>query len=249
MTKLSKISEKNSKNFTRTVDLNKPYCCEWCGVCYAKERTLLSHTCEPKRRHQDQHTAPVKLALAAYQKFYESTMPPKSGRMLKSYREFCDSPHYSSFVKFGHWMVEQRVLEVSKYIDWILKQNLPFHKWASREKYLEFIGETLLNESNEDAISRSFSQITEWSERSGLPWTKFWLEVGANQAVQWIVDGCISPWMLYNCETAVNFLERLSPEQLTMVEKSAPMKKWRVRLMRHREDADVIRQILKEAGL
>ena len=249
MIKLSKKSETKSKSLSKTIDLNRPYICEWCQRNFTRETTLVSHTCEPRRRWEVQHTAPVKLGFASYQMFYEHTSPPSTQRHQKSYNEFSSSKYYTSFVKFGHWLIEQRVLEIERFVLHLLKSKITFTRWCDRELYQAFITDTLTSETPESGLARSLKQITQWSEETGHDWQRFWLEVNSNIAVGWIVEGRISPWMLYNCDTAVSFLERLNSEQLDMIQKIAPARKWKTRLIKNRMQADMIKQTLAEAGM
>jgi len=176
-------------------------------------------------------------------------MPPSQNTKKKTYQEFSNSNYYSSFVKFGKWLIEQNVLEVEKYVKYLIKENIPFTKWIDRDRYREFIADVLLSETPEKALERSFDCVKNWSENSGIPWNEFWKKIGTNQAVNFIVEGKISAWMLYNSETAIDFLEKLSSEQLTIVERAAPIKKWKVRFIRYKIEADSIKQLLKEAGM
>jgi len=249
MTKLSKKSGTKSKSLSKSIDLNRPYICEWCQKNFARETTLVSHTCEPRRRWEAQHTRPVQIGFDAYQRFYEDLSPSHVKRCSKSYLEFAASQNYTSFVGFGHWAVEQNVQEVEQYVMYLLKNQVVFTHWADRIRYEQFITETLISESPEAGLSRSLKQITQWSEETGHDWQRFWLEVNSNIAVGWIVEGRISPWMLYNCDTAVSFLERLNSEQLQIIQKIAPVREWKTRILKNRRQADMIKQTLAEAGM
>jgi hypothetical protein len=174
---------------------------------------------------------------------------PRHAQSSRSYREFSASKHYSSFVKFGHWAIEQRVQEIQKYVAHMLSSQKPFDHWCNRELYQDFLTDLMVSEQPESALARSLDQIRKWSEQSGHDWQRFWLEVNSNTAVLWITEGRISPWMLYNCESAVSFLERLSEEQIHMVQKVAPLRKWKTRLIKYRSEADAIKQTLAEAGM
>lgn len=188
-------------------------------------------------------------ALFAYNQFYKSTTPPNSKRQEHSWQEFCSSKYYTSFVKFANWLLEQKTIESEKYINWVLHNQIPFDKWSDVIAYQNFVKELLHTETSEMGLSRSLKKITKWSEETGLEWTEFWLKVNANQAVSWIVDGSISPWMLYNCDSAASFLERISLEQLNMIQQVAPLSVWKVKIMKNRMQADAIKQTLAQAGM
>jgi hypothetical protein len=47
------------------------YTCQYCRKDFIKESSLAVHSCEPRRRRQEQNEAGVRLGFNAYLKFYE----------------------------------------------------------------------------------------------------------------------------------------------------------------------------------
>ena len=78
------------------------YKCEHCGKLFAKEKTLVVHLCEQKRRHLSKNEKHVQMGLMTYQKFYEITQKAKQP---KTFEEFAKSPYYTAFVKFGSFKI------------------------------------------------------------------------------------------------------------------------------------------------
>jgi hypothetical protein len=248
MTDQLKKSRKKLKNQSKVIDLNKPYTCEWCIKSFTKESTLFTHACEPKRRWDNQNQPPVKIGYAAYNLFYQWNSPDIVTNP-KPYKEFSNSNLYTSFIRFGNWCVEQQVQEVEKYIRYLLKEKKKTTHWCDLNIYTEFLTEILRTETPESGLARTLKHIQKWSEEQNTDWKEFFKKVNTNVAVDWILQGRISPWMLYNCETAVDFFERCSEEQLILIQKIAPLKQWKVRLMRNKQDADLIKSVLSEAGM
>lgn len=245
----SKSSKTNSKKLPKAIDLNRPHFCSWCQKSFAKETTLVSHSCEPRRRSESQYNPDVKLGYASYLLFNSSTAPKNSSLKPKTYQEFCSSRHYTEFVRFGNWLIEQQVQEVETYVKWLLKQKIQFAQWSDVILYNNFLGELLQDETPEMGLQRSLRTVQKWTEEQGESIQNFWKKVNSNQATLWIIQGKISPWMLYNCNSAVEFLERCNIEQLSLIQTIAPVKKWKVRLLRHKQEADLIKSVLTEAGM
>jgi hypothetical protein len=239
-------SRKSTK--IQVIDLNKPHTCEFCKKTFTKETTLVSHVCEPKRRWQNQNVSYVKKALLAYNMFYSSLSPGKSV-CKKSYQEFASSNYYSAFVKFGSWCEENQAQEWAQFTQWLLANNIKLDLWCDQIKYREFLDDLIDKEPAVQALSRSLQTITGWSQDTGRDWSKFFETAHPNVVVSWVSQGKISPWLLYNSDSAVKFLERCSQEQLHLIQQTASIKKWKVRFMRMKEDADIIRHTLQEAGL
>ena len=59
----------------RSMQLN--YKCEHCGKLFAKEKTLVVHICEQKRRHLSKNEKHVQMGLLTFQRFYELTQKAK----------------------------------------------------------------------------------------------------------------------------------------------------------------------------
>jgi hypothetical protein len=231
------------------IDLNRPHHCEFCHKSFAKESTLISHPCEPRRRHQNQNVSYVRKAHLAWQLFHQSLSPVKKGVPIKSYQEFSASNLYTAFVKFGSWCEEQQIQEFNCFVHWLLKNNVKLDAWCDRIAYDSYLKELVDSESSEQAISRSLTTIHRWALETNHPWQQFFSIAGTNLIVGWVTQGRISPWVLFNCDSAVGFLERCTPEQLMILQNTAPIRKWKIKLMRDQTTADIIKSTLKDAGL
>ena len=238
-------SKKNSQ--TAVIDLNKPYTCEFCQKSFSRESTLATHVCEPKRRHLAQSEPSVRRAHVAFQMFHNSLSPKKM--VVKTYQEFCASTLYSAFVKFGSWSIENQVQEYQALVDYLLRNNVKIDRWCDVNLYNQYLVDLLDNENSEQAIKRSLDTITTWARDTGNEWTSFFGKCHPNVIINWIRSGRISPWLLYNSTTAIGFFEKCSDEQLLMIQEAASSRKWKIRFLRRKEEADAIQDCLKAAGI
>ena len=85
------------------------YTCQFCKKDFVKETSLAIHSCEPRKRRQEKDEAGVRLGFQAYIKFYEMT---QGSAKLKTYDDFCDSPYYKAFVKFGRYCVSIKAINM-----------------------------------------------------------------------------------------------------------------------------------------
>jgi hypothetical protein len=230
------------------IDLNKPHVCEFCHKPFSKESTLISHVCENKRRWQNQNVSYVRKGFHAYHIFYQSLKPGKI-LTLPTYQQFSASNYYTAFTKFGSWCEENQIQEFVHFVNWLLKHNIKLDTWCDLNKYHEFLQELINDENPHQALQRSLSTITAWSQDSGNPWNEFFGLAHPNIIVNWTLQGKISPWLIYNCNSALKFLEKCSPEQLNMIQSHAPIRKWKVKFMRMNEHAEIIRQTLEQAQM
>jgi len=238
-------SRKNSQ--IEVIDLNKPYTCEFCHKNFTRESSLATHVCEPKRRHLAQKEPHVRRGHMAFQQFHNSITPNKMH--IKTYQEFCASTLYSAFVKFGSWSLENQVQEFPALVEYMLKNNVKIDRWCDLNLYKEYLNNLLDNEKSEQALKRSLDTISNWARDTGHEWTSFFATCHANIITNWIRDGKISPWLLYNTPGAVNYFERCSPEQLALIQETANIRKWKVRFLRMKQEADSIKECLASVGL
>ena len=94
--------------------IEKLFTCPYCGAKFTKEKTLAVHMCEQKRRFLQKDERRVQLGYQTFVRFYELC---QKAQKPKTYEEFCKSPYYTAFVKFGSFLSNVKPLYPSKYID------------------------------------------------------------------------------------------------------------------------------------
>jgi hypothetical protein len=237
------------RNQAKSIDLERPHTCDFCQKSFVKESTLVTHSCEPKRRWQNQNQQEVKLGFAAWQMFHTSISPRSGTKAKKTYQEFCASSVYGAFVKFGSWCVENRAQEFECWVKWLLDHNIKIDAWCNTQQYQQYLADLLLSEKSEQAVGRGLGTINQWAQETRKPWTSFFQDVNINVAVRWIQEGRISGWLLFNAPSSEQFFLRCTPEQLTLIEKTLPIRKWKIMFLRHQQESLAIRDTLKESGL
>jgi len=223
--------------------------CEFCKRSFVKELSLINHSCEKKRRWFQRDDPHARLGFLAWSRFYELNHFGKAKNFNHSHRNFIDSQYYIAFVKFGKHMRDLNAVEPAKFIDYVIKNNLPLDKWTYDFVYEQYIRELTRNESGEDALERNIMLMNEWSIQSNEGWTDFFRKVNPNQAVAWIRSGRISPWVLYNVDSSVDFFERCNPEQLGMIKEYAAPGPWKIRFLKNKDTCDFIHKTLKDNGM
>lgn len=221
------------------------YQCEFCKKTFARESTVLTHMCEPKRRRMEQNERGVRLGFQAYLEFYK--LLHKSTK-TKTFDEFADSPYYKAFVKFGRYCVDIQVINPPRMIDWLLRHQKKIDQWCSDRVYTEYLIDYLLVESVADALARSIEYSIEWAEKhSSRP--QDCLRYGnANAICYAITTGRISPWVIYNSESGQQFLNNLDSGQVGMIWPYINSDAWQHRFHDSADDQKYAQDILKQAG-
>ena len=226
---------------------SKPYVCEYCNTGYTREKTLVVHMCEQKRRHLQKNEKRVQLGFYAFNQFYKLSAGAK---IDKTYEEFCKSQYYNAFVKFGSFISNVKPLYPEKYIDYVVTSRVKLDHWCREEMYEKYAIELIRKEGVETALERSIMTMMEWAEENEpAPWNHYFTHVSLNRAVWHIKDGKISPWLLLNCKSGKDMLNKFNDEQLNMIYHVLDPEHWAMRFKRNPNDIELVREIVKEANL
>ena len=221
------------------------YTCQFCKKDFVRETSLAVHSCEPRRRRQERSERGVELGFQAYIKFYEMT---QGSAKLKTYDDFCDSPYYKAFVKFGRYCVSIRAINPARFMEWVLKQNKKIDNWCSDTVYTEYLAFYLRVENVDDALARAMEFGIDWSEKTGNPPHDCLRYGGTNAMVYAVTAGRISPWIIFNSESGQHFLSELNQEQIALVYPYIDVDHWQKRFQDYPADQEYAKDILKQAG-
>jgi len=223
--------------------------CEFCNRSFNNEKNLINHSCEKKRRWFARDEPHVRLAFLAWSRFYELSSNRVGTKAKKSFIEFANSRFYNGFVKFGKHIIDCNVVNPTQFIDYVIKGNLPLDTWCHDSVYEQYVRDYMKNEGPENALERMILLMQQWSLQTNEPWQDFFRKINPNLAMQWMRAGRISPWILYNTDSAIEFFERCSPEQLSMIKKWAPNASWRIKFNKYADSVKFIKQTLQDAGV
>jgi len=232
-----------------TNESSQTYKCKYCSKEYRKESTLAAHLCENKRRWQQEKEIGVQFGLQAYLRFYEMT---QGSAKLKSYSDFVESPYYSAFVKFGRHMVAVRAVNPRMFIDWVIRENKKLDHWTQEKVYLEYLHQYIRKEAVQDALERALTEMQEYVDsnpeiKGGL---RDYFRYGhSNRICFHISTGRVSPWIVFNCSSGIEFLESLNEEQLAMILPWIDPDYWQHKFADYLADTEWVKMILAEAGL
>jgi len=226
---------------------SKPYVCEYCNTGYTREKTLAVHMCEQKRRALQRNEKRVTLGYYAFNQFYKLSAGAKKE---KTYEEFCKSPYYNAFVKFGSFINNVRPLYPERYIDHVVTSGVKLDHWCREEMYEKYAIELILKEDVTTALERSVQTMLEWaSENEPAPWNHYFDHISLNRAVWHIKDGKISPWLILNCSSGKEMLSKLNDEQLNLIYHIMNPEHWAMRFKRNPKDVELVKEIVKESKL
>lgn len=204
--------------------MEQQYTCRWCDKTFTRERTLASHMCERKRRWMSSDEPTSRIAFQVWYDFMHYVSPQtKKDRTVE---EFIRSADYLGFVKFANYLIELRPIESDRFIKWLFKMGVRLQDWSKPGTYGLYVQEASKKETAERAVERAVLVMKQWSEQTGEPWQDFFQKVPAATAMNMIVMGRISPWVLYSCDAAQRMLDRMEPGQLETIARSIDTEWW-----------------------
>ena len=222
------------------------YKCQYCGQGFVRETTLAAHHCEPKRRAQQKSEVGVQLGYQAWIRFYEIT---QGSAKTKTYEDFAKNQFYGAFVKFGRHCHSINAINSAQFIDYVIKNNIKVDHWCHDKHYEHYLFELLRREATQDALDRGIKYMLSWAEETGEEWNDYFRSVSNARLVSNIVNGRISPWLLYCCDNGADALGRLQDWEVTKVWPWIDPDFWQKRLKDYAADAELAKHVLKEAGL
>jgi len=239
---------KISKNTSENTETTKPlkFSCEFCNREFSREKTIISHICETKSRWLNKDNKGNRLAFQSWLQFYTKNSMSKTKN--KTVEEFIRSPYYTAFAKFGSYCADANVINVSRYVEWLLKNQIKIDVWNTDSTYTRFLIEYLRVEDPFDAIHRSVEYCITQSENENIQPNDVLRYGNSNRICHAITTGKISPWMLYCSDSGIRFLETLNPGQVTMITDYINPEQWALKFHRDTDTKQRIQDTLKMAG-
>ena len=228
----------------RSMQLN--FKCEYCKKEFAKEKTLVVHVCEQKRRYLNKNEKHVQVGLLTFQKFYDFA---QKGKTKKTFDDFVDSPYYSAFIKFGSFVVNTAPIYPERFIEYVIKSGVKLDHWCRDALYDSYVTELIKNEPADGAIQRTIQTMMDWAEKNSSQWEHYFAYVNLNRAAHDIKEGLISPWLVLNTKSGKDMLQRMNDEQLEIVGAVIDPQYWLRRFKTLPADVELVKDIIKEAKI
>ena len=225
--------------------VEQPHECVHCGKAFQKEKTLMAHMCEPKRRHLQKDEKRVQVGFLAFNKFYTMVQRSKP----RTYADFCKSSYYNAFVKFGSFVSNINPIYPEKFIDFVIKSNVKLDHWCRDELYDTYMFEMIKVEPVEEAVRRTIETMMDWGDNNQAQYNDYFRYCNLNRAVNDIRNGLISPWVILNSKSGMELLGNFNDEQLAIIEPTLDVPYWKKQFKAKPADVEMVKEIVKEARI
>lgn len=240
---MEKSIRKNSKKLNENV-----FSCDHCGKEYKTENGLYKHTCKNKIRWNEKDDRDSKLA---FKIFIEFNLYISRSKKEKTLDDFINSNYYDYFKKLSIFILNGYVILHEKYYNYLFKTNINMKSWNQYSIYQGFLLDLYKKEQPTHAIERTLNYIGKWSEDHNEPWVDFFNKVSPSLAIDWILYGKISPWVLYcnNGEFGMKIFSRITDEQLNIISPMIDPIVWSKRLPTGEIKIQDYVQMMKDQGM
>lgn len=226
-------------------EVTSNFYCEFCKKKFVRESTVISHLCKYKHRYLDKSN---KCNIIAYQIWLDFYKKQSLGKKSKNYEDFIKSPYYTAFVKFASYCISINAININRYSDWLIKNQTPIDKWNTDTIYNKFLLDFLVNENHLDALQRSIETLMVMAESDGIL-SKDYLKYGnINKICYQIINGKISPWILFQSQSGREFMDRLDKSHIQMIFDYVDPEKWALKFHRDKENVLIAQEILYHGG-
>lgn len=202
--------------------------------------------CEPKRRAMQKNEKRVQAGFMAFNRFWTLA---QGGKKEKNYEEFCASPYYNAFVKFGSFINNVNPIYPDKFVDYVIKSGVKLDHWCRDELYEKYLYDMLKVEPVESAVQRSLQTMMEWADSNNANFAHYFNYASLNRAVHDIKNGNISPWVVLNSVSGQTMVSNMTDEQLDMIAPAFDVQFWKRKFREYPADVALVKEICKETGI
>lgn len=222
----------------------KNFQCDFCGREFLRETTIVKHLCETKRRYHDKDKHGNRIAYSAWIQFYTK----HSNKKKKEYMDFAKSAYYTAFVKFGNYCIDAQVINVNRYVDWLLKNQISIDTWNRDTNYTKFVIDYLKTEDPLDAIARSIETTAKLAIDEKIQTHDVFRYGNKNKICFEITKGKISPWMLYHSTSGLDFISKLDKTQEKMIIIYIDPEQWAIKFKKQNNIINEVKALLTAGG-
>jgi hypothetical protein len=230
-------------NNTKKTSATENYGCEFCKRTFVRESTMTSHICEYKHRWLERDRRGNQIGFQSFVQFYKKHSLAKAE---KTFEEFIKSAYYTAFVKFGSYCLEINALNVPRLVEYYLKENIKIDSWASDKNYNMYLVDYLKTEDPFDAVYRSIEYCVDLAKEENIQTNDYLRYGNKNKICQAIVNGRISPWLLYQSESGIKFLDTLPEDLIKIVYEYINPVQWAIKFSKETDRVSEVKSLLNE---
>lgn len=228
--------------------MTEKFKCEFCNREFVRERTLINHLCEKKRRWMNRDEKYVQIGFEAWKTYYKMAGMNKTKE--KTYKDFMSTQYYLAFTRFGKHVLNTNMVNWQQFIPFVIKNNIKLDHWCRDSIYEKYVHDVCRKEDVYTAMERQIKIMEDWARDNNDDWTEFFKKIQPGLAIKLIRTGKLSPWIILNSKTVEEFLfPRMTDEQFQIIMDFINWDVWRVKMVNDKEDTAFVKDLLEKYDL
>ena len=129
-----------------------------------------------------------------------------------------------------------------------LENKISVDSWTSDQVYNRYLIYYLREEDPLDAIARSIETTIKLAEPDNIKASDYLRYGSKNRICYKITLGKISPWMLFQSVSGIEFIESLDEGLQRMIFDYINPEQWAIKFLRNKDSVKQVKDLLKQAG-
>jgi hypothetical protein len=220
--------------------------CDYCSATFKTKSGLNRHMCKKKALAQDIGDLNVRNAYKLFSFWYTYN---GFRNHSKTYPEFLKSPYFSKFIEVTEYVSSVYLPNGREYVRWCVDNNISTYDWVKDKTLKRY--QVDYNKKNEPVSSaiRSLEAIATWCEQKEIPIEEFFKSIKPTEALIWIQNGRLNPWVLFSTGASDVLLNKFSEDQLVIMNETLDLDYWTSRLKVSREAVNEVANIMDQLGM
>jgi hypothetical protein len=192
--------------------------CTYCHKVYTRESWYRKHTCEKKKRFDQEHNMDFIRGHYLYTHWRKRNNWLRRGKEPTT-TEFVNSPYFKRFMELVTYTNTNWVISALKYLDYLIDMRIADAKWCSDDTLRLYREHTRRNEDPIIQTRTTHEAIRKFCEKHEIKDRReFFRKVGTGTALQMITTNQLSPWVLFGYDLCVtDLLSRVNDDWLCSV--------------------------------
>jgi len=136
------------------------------------------------------------------------------------------------------------------FLDFCIKNGLKLKDWFKPSVYELYLRELNKKESPEKGVERTILLMKQWSDQTGNNYNDFFRLIEPNLFINYVKQGRISPWIIYNSNSGRIMLEeRLNDDQLSIILEWIDPDYWKKKFLVNKKDKEFFKKLFDKEGI
>jgi hypothetical protein len=186
------------------------------------------------------------IAYSAFNTFYRQTQYITKD---KTYEEFCSSPFYKGFVKYGSFVHNVAPLYPKNYLNYLITNGIKLDEWSNESTYTKYVVSLIKTETVETALERSIQTMLAWGTNHSTQWNQYLTHASPSRVTYDIKDGKISPWLVLNSRNGISLIKKLDDTMLNELRDILDIPFWQYTFQHRPLDTKLAKEIIQGASI